>query len=75
MKVSKPAVPSLASVQGQNSILQRCKSLCLQGGGDIRKLIGPFSNVIDGVITDKFVRNWLDLLSFLLSGANHEVIV
>lgn len=32
------------------------------------KLIGPFSNVIDGVINDKFVRNWLDLLSFLLSG-------
>ncbi|CAL5229088.1 g12346 [Coccomyxa viridis] len=40
----------------------------LQGGGDIGKLIGPFSKVIDGVITDKFVRNWLDLLSFLLSG-------
>ncbi len=42
--------------------------MCLQGGGDIGKLIGPFSKVIDGVITDKFVRNWLDLLSFLLSG-------
>ena len=41
---------------------------CLQGGGGIGKLIGPFSNVIDGVITDKFIRNWLDLLSFLLSG-------
>ena len=39
-----------------------------QGGGGIGKLIGPFSDVIDGVITDKFVLNWLDLLSFLLSG-------
>ena len=47
--------------------------LRLQGGGDIGKLIGPFSKVIDGVITDKFVRNWLDLLSFLLSGEAFSV--
>lgn len=40
----------------------------MQGGGDVGKLVGPFSNVIDGFIKDKFVRNWLDLLSFLLSG-------
>lgn len=24
--------------------------------------------VMDGVVTDSFVRNWLDLLAFLLSG-------
>ncbi|EIE19833.1 FAD/NAD(P)-binding domain-containing protein [Coccomyxa subellipsoidea C-169] len=40
----------------------------LQGGGDIRRLVGPFSDIVDGVVKDKFVRNWLDLLSFLLSG-------
>lgn len=42
--------------------------MIVKGGGNIGKLIGPFSDVIDGVITDRFVRNWLDLLSFLLSG-------
>ena len=41
----------------------------LQGGGDIAKLVGPFSNVLKGVVRDPFILNWLDLLSFLLSGS------
>ena len=32
------------------------------------KLAGPFSRVMDGVVHDPFVRNWLDMLCFLLSG-------
>ncbi len=32
------------------------------------KLTGPFSRVMDEVITDSFARNWLDMLCFLLSG-------
>ena len=32
------------------------------------KLTGPFSRIMDGVITDSFARNWLDMLCFLLSG-------
>lgn len=32
------------------------------------KLTGPFSRVMDAVITDPFIRNWLDMLCFLLSG-------
>ena len=32
------------------------------------KLTGPFSRIIDGVITDSFARNWLEMLCFLLSG-------
>ena len=32
------------------------------------KLAGPFSRVMDSVITDPFIRNWLDMLCFLLSG-------
>lgn len=43
-----------------------------QGGGDIRRLVGPFSDIVDGVVKDKFVRNWLDLLSFLLSGVRSK---
>ncbi|MEL6881612.1 MAG: NAD(P)/FAD-dependent oxidoreductase [Cyanobacteria bacterium J06607_10] len=32
------------------------------------KLTGPFSKIMDGVITDPFARNWLEMLCFLLSG-------
>jgi len=32
------------------------------------KLTGPFSKVMDSVITDSFARNWLEMLCFLLSG-------
>lgn len=41
----------------------------MQGGLDALKLLGPFSNVLDGVVADPFVRNYMDLLCFLLSGA------
>lgn len=36
--------------------------------GTVLQLTGPFSRLIDGVIQDDFIRNWLDLLCFLLSG-------
>ena len=45
------------------------RSLIWQGGLDAMKLLGPFSTLLDGVVTDTFVRNWVDLLCFLLSGA------
>ncbi|MBF2080039.1 MAG: NAD(P)/FAD-dependent oxidoreductase [Synechococcales cyanobacterium T60_A2020_003] len=32
------------------------------------KLAGPFSTIMNGVVHDPFIRNWLDLLCFLLSG-------
>ena len=34
----------------------------------ILDLTGPFSRLRDRVVTDPFIRNWLDLLCFLLSG-------
>ncbi|HEY9598588.1 MAG TPA: NAD(P)/FAD-dependent oxidoreductase [Cyanophyceae cyanobacterium] len=40
----------------------------LQHAFNVIKLTGPFSQIIDGVIQDSFIRNWLDLLCFLLSG-------
>lgn len=40
----------------------------LQNAANVVKLTGPFSRIIDDVITDTFIRNWLDLLCFLLSG-------
>ena len=32
------------------------------------KLTGSFGEIMDEIITDKFTRNWLDLLCFMLSG-------
>ncbi|NJN30255.1 MAG: NAD(P)/FAD-dependent oxidoreductase [Synechococcales cyanobacterium RM1_1_8] len=36
------------------------------------RLTGPFSALIDPVVTDPFLRNWLQLLSFLISGLPAE---
>ena len=38
------------------------------------KLLGPFSKLLDGVVSDTFVRNWLNLLCFLLSGASRSLL-
>ncbi len=35
---------------------------------DVLKLTGPYSNILEENVTDPFIRNWLDLLCFLLSG-------
>jgi phytoene dehydrogenase-like protein len=35
---------------------------------NILRLTAPFSQIMDSVVTDPFIRNWLDLLCFLLSG-------
>ena len=47
----------------------------MQTGPNALKLLGPFSNVIDGFIKDQFIRNWLDLLCFLLSGAHRLLLL
>ncbi|MEM7554512.1 MAG: NAD(P)/FAD-dependent oxidoreductase [Cyanobacteria bacterium P01_A01_bin.84] len=40
----------------------------LQHGLSISKITGAFSDVMDDFIQDPFIRNWLNLLCFLLSG-------
>lgn len=35
---------------------------------DSLKLIRPFSELMDGVVSDEFVQNWMNMLCFLLSG-------
>jgi hypothetical protein len=37
-------------------------------GGAASALLRPFSDLISGVVRDPFIKNWLDLLCFLLSG-------
>lgn len=51
-----------------------CLTACyhLQSGRSGLKLIGPFSRILDGLVTDPFVRHWLDLLCFLLSGKHYS---
>ncbi|KAJ9513398.1 hypothetical protein QJQ45_005949 [Haematococcus lacustris] len=43
-------------------------SLVTGGGGAAARLTGPFSKVVEGVVRDPFILNWLNLLCFLLSG-------
>lgn len=38
----------------------------------IPKLTGPFSTLMDEIVTDPFIRNWLEMLCFLLSGLPAE---
>jgi phytoene dehydrogenase-like protein len=40
----------------------------LKQAGSIFQLSGSFSQLMEGVVHDPFIRNWLDLLCFLLSG-------
>jgi len=35
---------------------------------NILRLTSPFSKIMDDIVSDSFIRNWLDLLCFLLSG-------
>ncbi len=35
---------------------------------NVGKLTGSFARIMDGVVKDSFIRNWLDMLCFLLSG-------
>ncbi|NEP61495.1 MAG: NAD(P)/FAD-dependent oxidoreductase [Symploca sp. SIO2G7] len=44
----------------------------LKQGRQVAKLIGPFSRIMEGVVQDDFIRNWLDMLCFLLSGLPAE---
>ncbi|MEA5573978.1 NAD(P)/FAD-dependent oxidoreductase [Calothrix sp. UHCC 0171] len=40
----------------------------LRHATNARKLTGPFSQIMDEVVGDRFIRNWLNMLCFLLSG-------
>ncbi len=44
----------------------------LRHGFSIAQLTGDFAQIMDNVISDPFVRHWLDLLCFLLSGLPAE---
>lgn len=60
--------PNLGAIQ----TLGRSLPQLLKHLSAIPKLTGPFGDLMDQVVTDPFIRNWLQLLSFLLSGLPAE---
>ncbi|KAL8489888.1 hypothetical protein ACS0TY_025684 [Phlomoides rotata] len=47
-----------------------------QGALGATKLLRPFSEIIDSLkLKDPFVRNWIDLLSFLLAGVKSDGVL
>ncbi|BDA68143.1 Amine oxidase [Rivularia sp. IAM M-261] len=48
--------------------LGRYAPTMLRHAVSINKLTGPFSQIMNGTVNDPFIRNWLNLLCFLLSG-------
>jgi hypothetical protein len=40
----------------------------LEHGARVGTMVQPFEKLVEGVIKDPFIKNWLDLLCFLLSG-------
>ncbi|KAK9814184.1 hypothetical protein WJX72_001911 [[Myrmecia] bisecta] len=64
------ALPPVALRSDAAVVLSVAKYLpsLLSAGLSALKLTGPFSKVMDGVVNDTFIRNWMDLLCYLLSG-------
>ena len=64
------AIPSASFRFDGNALFTMGRFLpdALLQGSNFLKLTGSFGDIADTVISDPFIRNWLDLLSFLLSG-------
>ena len=64
------AIPPASFRFDRNALLTMGRFLphAIAQGSNLFKLTGAFSDIADTVITDPFIRNWLDLLCFLLSG-------
>ena len=64
------AIPPLAIRYDLSAILSIAQYLpaTVWHTPNILRLTGAFKSIMDGVVKDEFIRNWLDLLCFLLSG-------
>lgn len=70
LKAASVAIPPIA-VRSDWGILRTLAPFLptvLQQTGTMLQLSRPFSQLLEGVIHDPFIRNWLDLLCFMLSG-------
>ncbi|KAL3515745.1 hypothetical protein ACH5RR_022647 [Cinchona calisaya] len=69
-------VLSTAAARYAPSLLQSIAQMGPQGAFGATKLLRPFSDIIDSLgLKDPFVRNWVDLLSFLLAGVKSNGIL
>ena len=71
MSAAAGAVPPMAIRGDLGNLLTIGRCLPRFAGVDPRgvgSLLKPFSTVMDGVLRDQFLRDWLDMLCFLLSG-------
>ncbi|KAE9609510.1 hypothetical protein Lal_00006554 [Lupinus albus] len=69
-------VLSTAAARYAPSLLKSFVQMGPQGALGATKLLRPFSEILDGLqLKDPFIRNWIDLLSFLLAGVKSNAIL
>lgn len=69
-------VISTAGARYAPSLLKSFSEMGLQGAFGATRLLRPFSDIVDSLgLKDPFVRNWVDLLAFLLAGVKSNGIL
>ncbi|PWA87466.1 FAD/NAD(P)-binding oxidoreductase family protein [Artemisia annua] len=69
-------VLSTAGARYALSLLKSFAQMGPQGALGATKLLRPFSEVVDSLgLKDPFIRNWIDLLSFLLAGVKSDGVL
>ncbi|XP_059653611.1 prolycopene isomerase, chloroplastic isoform X2 [Cornus florida] len=69
-------VLSTAGARYAPSLLKSFAQMGPQGALGATKLLRPFSEIIDSLeLKDPFIRNWIDLLSFLLAGVKSDGVL
>ncbi|KAL7205749.1 hypothetical protein ACSBR2_018636 [Camellia fascicularis] len=69
-------VLSTAATRYAPSLLKSFAQMGPQGALSAMKLLRPFSEIVDSLeLKDPFIRNWIDLLAFLLAGVKSNGIL
>lgn len=69
-------VLSTAALRYTPSLLKSFIEMGPKGALGATKLLRPFSEIIDSLeLKDPFIRNWVDLLAFLLAGVKSNAIL
>lgn len=69
-------VLSTAAARYAPSLLKSFAQMGPQGALNATKLLRPFSEILDSLgLKDPFIRNWVDLLSFLLAGVKSKGVL
>lgn len=69
-------VLSTAAARYAPTLLKSFAQMGPRGALGATKLLRPFSEIVDSLeLKDPFIRNWVDLLSFLLAGVKSDGIL